>query len=54
MHMTKKYCRNTAIEEQSRMYQFMRDIAACRDWYDRDSHVFYQEMNYVILFLAAN
>ena len=33
------------------MYQFMRDLIACRDWYDRDSDVFYQETNYVTLLI---
>ena len=35
--LVRQYCRNTENKDQARMYQFMRDLIACRDWYDRDS-----------------
>ena len=35
--VVRQYCRNAETEDQARMYQFMRDLTACRDWYDRDS-----------------
>jgi len=35
--VVKQYCHNTEPKDQVRMYQFMRDFIACRDWYDRDS-----------------
>ena len=35
--VVRRYCRNTETEDQERMYQFMRDLIACMDWYDRDS-----------------
>ena len=35
--VVRQYCRNTETKDQARMYQFMRDFIACRDWYDRDS-----------------
>jgi len=30
----------------------MRDLIACRDWYDREVDVFYQETNYVTLLIV--
>ena len=35
--VVRQYCRNTQTKYQARLYQFMRDLIACRDWYDRDS-----------------
>jgi len=35
--VVRQYCRNTETGDQARMYQFMRDLIPCRDWYDRDS-----------------
>ena len=35
--VVRQYCRNTETKDQARMYQFMRDLIACRDWYDRDN-----------------
>ena len=35
--VVRQYCRNTETKDQARLYQFMRDLIACRDWYDRDS-----------------
>ena len=35
--VVRQYCRNTETKDQARMYQFMRDLIAYRDWYDRDS-----------------
>ena len=35
--VVRQYCRNTETKDQARLYQFMRDLIARRDWYDRDS-----------------
>ena len=35
--VVRQYCCNTETKDQARLYQFMRDLIACRDWYDRDS-----------------
>jgi len=32
-----QYCCNTETEDPVRVYQFMHDLIACRDWYNRDS-----------------
>jgi len=52
----RQYCRNTETKDQARMYQFMRDLIACRDWYDRDSGCILSrdELCDVINFLAVN
>jgi len=43
-------------KDQARLYQFMRDLIACRDWYDRDSGCILSrdELCDMINFLAAN
>ena len=35
--VVRQYCHNTETKDQTRTYQFMRDLIAFRDWYDRDS-----------------
>ena len=54
--VVRQYCRNTETEDQARMYQFMRDLIACRDWYDRVSGCILSrdELRDIINFLAAN
>jgi len=54
--VVRQYFRNTETEDQARMYQFMRDLIVCRDWYDRDSRCILSrdELCDVINFLAAN
>ena len=44
------------IQDQARLYQFMRDLIACRDWYDRDSGCILSrdELCDIINFLAAS
>ena len=50
-----RHCCNTETEDQVslRVYQFMRDLTACRDWYGNTTtetvDVFYQEVKYVML-----
>ena len=52
----RQHCRNTETKDQTRMYQFMHDIIACRDWYDRDSGCISSrdELCDIINFLAVN
>ena len=54
--VVRQYCRNTETKDQARLYQFMRDLIACRDWYDRDSGCILSrdELCDIINFLAAN
>jgi len=54
--VVRQYCRNTETKDQARMYQFMRDLIACRDWYDRDSGCILSrdELCDIINFLAVN
>ena len=54
--VVRQYCRNTETKDQARMYQFMRDLIACRDWYDRDSGCILSrdELCDIINFLAAS
>jgi len=33
--VVRQYCCNTETEDRVRVYQFMRDITACRNWYNR-------------------
>ena len=42
--------------DQARLYQFLRDLIAYRDWYDRDSGCILSrdELCDIIKFLAAN
>jgi len=44
------------VAEQAQMYQFMRDLTACMDWYDKDSGCILSrdELCDIINFLAAN
>jgi len=35
--VVRQYCCSTETEDRVRAYQFMRDLIACRDWYNRDS-----------------
>jgi len=54
--VVRQYCRNTETKDQARMYQFMRDLIACMDWYDTDSGCILSrdELCDIINFLAAN
>ena len=54
--VVRQYCRNTETKDQARLYQFMRDLIACRDWYDRDSGCILSrdELCDIVNFLAAN
>jgi len=54
--VVRQYCRNTETEDQARIYQFMCDLIACRDWYDRDSGCILSrdELCDIINFLADN
>jgi len=54
--VVRQYCRNTETKDQARMYQFMHDLIACRDWYDRDSGCILSgdELCDIINFLAVN
>ena len=55
-HTVRPYCCNTETEDRVRVYQFMRDLTACRDWYNRDSRCILSrnEICDVINFLAVN
>jgi len=54
--VVRQYCRNTETKDQAQMYQFIRDLIACRDWYDRDSGCILSrdELCDINNFLAAN
>jgi len=56
--VVRQYCRNTETEDQARMYQFMRDLIECRDWYDKDSGCILSRDELcdtvLLIFLAAN
>jgi len=54
--VVRQYCRNTETKDQARMYQFMRDLIACRDWYDSDNGCILSrdEPCDIINFLAIN
>ena len=48
--MVRQYCCNTETEDRVRVYQFMRDLIACREIGTTETvDIFYQEMKYVML-----
>jgi len=52
--VVRQYCCNTETEDRVRVYQFMRDLIACRDWYNRNSRCIYQETIYVMLIIFSS